>query len=86
MAGKHWRRAYWVGCGVLAAAGVAGAAAVILVPVERLDAEGQLIGEMPPAFGVALFMAVLGLAGLVAGSVAAGVARWWRWTRDRRTR
>jgi hypothetical protein len=62
----------------LAVAGLAGTILVTLVPVERLDVEGQVIGEMPPAFAVGLLMLVAGLA-IVAAAVLARVLLWaWR--------
>lgn len=82
MAGRRWHRVYWGGCGLLLAVGLAGMAGVLLVPVEMTDEAGNVLGEMPPAFGVAFLMAVLGLAGVVAG----GVVRLLLWTRGGRTR
>ncbi|NYZ15686.1 hypothetical protein HL658_24355 [Azospirillum sp. RWY-5-1] len=66
----------------LAAIGLAGTILVLLVPVERLDAEGRVIGEMPPAFTVGLLMLVAGLAVLTAAMLAAVLRRARRrWTR-----
>lgn len=62
----------------LAVAGLAGTILVILVPVERLDADSHVIGEMPPAFAVGLTMLVVGLA-VLAGALLARVLLWgWR--------
>ena len=70
-------RLYWSVCGLLLAAGVGGMALIVLVPPEQLDAAGNVIGEMPPAFGAALGLAGLGLMGLLAGLALLGVMRLW---------
>lgn len=71
-------RLYWMGCGAAVLIGLAGLAGVLLIPFERFDEEGRLIGEMPPTFGLALLSLVLGLSGALAG-LAAALGRWlWR--------
>ncbi len=75
-------RAYWIACGLALLAGGIGLVGVLLVPLERFDEEGRLIGEMPSAFGVALLSLVVGLAGVSLG-LAAAAAR-WLWRRWRR--
>ncbi|PWC41355.1 hypothetical protein [Azospirillum sp. TSO22-1] len=82
MAGRRWRRVWWWGCGLLLAAGLAGMVGIVIAPPEHFDEDGNLIGEMPPEFALAFCMAVLGLAGLVAG----GVVRLLLWTRGGRMR
>lgn len=76
-------RVYWIDCGLALLAGGIGLVGVLLVPLERFDEEGRLIGEMPPAFGVALLSLVVGLAGVSLG-LAATAGRWlWRLWRRR---
>ena len=71
-------RLYWGLCGVVMLIGLAGLVAVIEFPPEEFDAEGRLIGEMPPAFAVALAFIALGLSGALFG-FAAKMAAWvWR--------
>lgn len=60
---------------MLVGLGVAGGAATLLIPVERYDADGALIGEMPAAFGLSLLLVVLGLVGLLTGLAVWGVRR-----------
>lgn len=60
-------RLYLSLCGLLLIGGLAGMVLTLTIPVETYDADGQLIGEMPPAFAVAFFMTVLGAVGGIAG-------------------
>lgn len=84
----NWRRrlrsVYWLGCGFCALVGVAGVGLILFVPVEMLDENGQVLGEMPPAFGAALFFAVVGAVGLAAGVVVEIVLRQIRLLRTKR--
>ncbi|MBN9525302.1 MAG: hypothetical protein J0H82_03800 [Alphaproteobacteria bacterium] len=69
--GRGLARLYWLACLGLLGFGVAAMLLVMLVPVELPDADGGISGEMPKAFGVALLLAVTGLAGIVLGLAAA---------------
>ena len=70
-------RLYWTGCGLLLAAGVGGMTLIVLFPPEQLDEAGQIIGEMPLAFGAAMGLAGLGLSGLLAGLALLAAMRLW---------
>ena len=74
-------RLYWLACRLLVAMGIAGLVLVIAFPPERFDAEGHLIGEMPPAFGLAFAMVEIGLLGILAGLAWTGLG--WLWRRRR---
>jgi Ni/Fe-hydrogenase subunit HybB-like protein len=62
-------RLYLWACAFLLLTGLAGGALVLAFPVEVYDADGALIGEMPPAFAVSFALAALGAAGLLVGGV-----------------
>lgn len=83
MAGHDWHRVYRGVCSLLLAAGVAGMIGAVAFPPEFAD---PVSGEMPPAFGSAADLAMLGLAGLLADLAGAVAARLLRWTRHRRMR
>ncbi len=69
--GRGLARLYWLACLGLLGFGLAAMLVVVLVPVELPDADGGISGEMPKAFGVALLLAVTGLAGIVLGLATA---------------
>ena len=73
-------RLYWAGCCLLIGTGLLGLAAVLVFPPEYFDENGHLLGEMPPEFGIALAVLVLGLAG---ASVGAGMY-YYRWRRRKK--
>jgi hypothetical protein len=62
-------------CAFLLLTGSVGGALVLAFPVEVYDADGALIGEMPPAFAVSFTLAALGAAGGAAGLLLGGVLR-----------
>lgn len=68
------QRLYWGACALLLVLGVAGAVGSGLLPHERFDDAGHLIGEMPPQFGAAVALAALGVMGVLAGLAAKGLA------------
>lgn len=71
-------RLYRAACGVLVLIGIAGLAGSIAFPPERFDEAGRLIGEMPPAFGLAMAAVEIGLLGTLAGLVWSGLRRLYR--------
>ena len=77
------KRAYWTLSAILIGTGLLGLVLVFIFPPEHFDQEGRLIGEMPPEFGIALALAVLGLHAALAGAVVLGALRLWRWLRRR---
>ena len=61
------RRLYWASCAALIGAGSAGTAGVVCCAPPMIAGDGAIIGEMPPAFAVALTLAVAGCCGALIG-------------------
>ncbi|CAO3405885.1 hypothetical protein [Azospirillum largimobile] len=61
------RRLCWAACAILIGVGSAGTASVICCAPAMTGADGAIIAEMPPAFGVALTLAVAGCCGTLLG-------------------
>ncbi|WP_029009684.1 hypothetical protein [Azospirillum halopraeferens] len=81
---NRFRRVFTAFCGILILAGLAIAGSVLVFPVEMLDDEGRLPGEMPPAFAFGLLLAALGVLLAAAGGAVALLRSVWRATRHRR--
>jgi hypothetical protein len=58
---RGWARLYWIGCAVAIGLGLTLTVALVVFPTEETDAAGNLIGEMPKAFGLALMMTLVGM-------------------------
>ena len=82
--GSRFARLYWLGCSLLASLGVAGVGLVLIFPPEHFDAEGRLIGEMPPEFAVAWTLIELAAWAALAGLVGIAVGRLLSWLFRRR--
>lgn len=63
------RRLYWAGCAVLIGAGSAGTVGVICCAPPMIAGDGAIVAEMPPAFGVALMLAIAGCCGALLGLI-----------------
>ena len=68
-------RLYWLACVLFFVLGAAMAVLVVLFPVALPDENGEISGEMPPAFGLSLMLAALGLGGIALGLAAALLRR-----------
>lgn len=68
-------RVYWAACALLILAGSLGIAWVFVFPPERFDEDGQLIGEMPVEFAMALAILELGLLGSAGGVIVDALRR-----------
>ncbi len=71
-------RFYWVACAAMFGLGIAATLLIVLVPVATPDDNGEISGEMPPAFGLGLLLAVIGLGGIALGAAVALLRRLWR--------
>lgn len=67
------RRLYWAACAILIGVGSAGTVSVVCCAPAMTGADGAVIAEMPPAFGVALTLAVAGCCGALLGLLGLGV-------------
>ena len=63
-------RAWAIVCALMIGGGAALAIGCVFFPPEEYDEAGNLIGEMPKAFGAGLYLAALGVLGVVAGLAA----------------
>lgn len=72
-------RLYWLLCSLLLWGGLISVIGLMIWPPEHYDEVGRLIGEMPPEFGIAVFMIQLGLFGAVTGFVLNAAVRLGRW-------
>jgi len=73
--GRGVVRLYWLACALLFVLGAAMALLVVLFPVALPDENGDISGEMPPAFGLSLMVAAIGLGGIALGVVVALLRR-----------
>lgn len=64
---RGMRRLYWTACAIFIGVGSAGTASVICCAPAMTGTDGAIIAEMPPAFGVALTLAVAGCCGALLG-------------------
>ncbi len=77
-------RIYWSGCGLLLSVGLLGIAAVFAFPPKHFDEAGDLIGEMPPEFGVSAAFVALGLVGTGVGCIGLAGLRLYQGSRGKR--
>lgn len=70
------RRLYWLACALLLGMGGAGTMMVTCCAPPRILADGSISGEMPPAFGAALLLAVIGCGGAMLGLTVDAFGRW----------
>lgn len=71
-------RLWWAGCAATTAGGILLMAATLFYPPEEFDAAGNLIGEMPKAFAVALWLVTFGCATTLAGVIGLALRRLMR--------
>lgn len=82
---RRWARLYWIASTLVVFLGGIGMAYVTVDPPQYFDAEGHLIGEMPPEFVGAALVVSLGCAMLATGVLVrlAGYAFGWAMRRRR---
>ena len=72
---RGFARVGWVACALVIGAGATLLFGIIVFPPEEYDEAGQLIGEMPKAFGPSLALTGLGMIATLAGLIVRGVRR-----------